>query len=89
MEHYVHMCVKCQNTKLVHKKKFGLYRPLPILTSLFKSVLEFMTCVPFWEDKDVIFVVIEKFSQLIKFVLTKTNGCKQDIFYILVTLFSI
>jgi hypothetical protein len=27
VEHYVRICVKCQNIKLVHKKKFGLYRP--------------------------------------------------------------
>jgi hypothetical protein len=71
-------------------KKFGLYRPLPILTSLLENVLmDFMTCVPLWQDKDVIFVVVENFSQLIKFVSTKKIGCKQDILYILVTLFSI
>jgi len=90
MVHYVHMCMKCQNTKVMHKKKFGLYRPLPILTSLFENVLmDFMTCVPLWQDKDVIFVVVEIFYQLIKFVSTKKIGCKQDILYILVTLFFI
>jgi hypothetical protein len=51
--------------------------------------MDFMTCVPLWQDKDVIFVVVENFSQLIKFVSTKKIGCKQDILYILVTLFSI
>jgi hypothetical protein len=30
IKHYIHTCVKCQSTKLVHKNKFGLYRPLPI-----------------------------------------------------------
>lgn len=32
IEHYVHMCIKCQSTKLVHKKKFGLYRPKPLMS---------------------------------------------------------
>jgi hypothetical protein len=47
IKHYVHMCVKCQNTKLVHKKTFGLYRPLPTPLGPFESVLmDFMTCLP-------------------------------------------
>jgi len=27
IEYYVRACVKCQSTKLVHNKKFGLYNP--------------------------------------------------------------
>jgi hypothetical protein len=27
MEHCVHMCIKCQNTKAMHNKKFGLFEP--------------------------------------------------------------
>jgi hypothetical protein len=38
IEHYVHTCVKCQSSKLVHKKKFKLYKPLPIPSSPFESV---------------------------------------------------
>jgi hypothetical protein len=30
VEHFVHTCVKCQSTKFVYKKKYGLYRPLVI-----------------------------------------------------------
>jgi translation initiation factor 2 beta subunit (eIF-2beta)/eIF-5 len=30
IEHYIHTYTKCQNTKLVRKKKFGLHRPFPI-----------------------------------------------------------
>jgi translation initiation factor 2 beta subunit (eIF-2beta)/eIF-5 len=31
VEHFVHTYVKCQNTKSISKKKYGLYRPLLIL----------------------------------------------------------
>jgi hypothetical protein len=30
IEHYVRTCIKCQSTKSIHKKKFGLYKPFPI-----------------------------------------------------------
>jgi hypothetical protein len=44
---YVHMCVKCQSTKLVHKKKFRLYKPLLLPSGPFENVLiYFMTCFP-------------------------------------------
>jgi hypothetical protein len=29
IEYYVHICVKCQNTKLMNKEKYGLYKALP------------------------------------------------------------
>ncbi len=70
IEHYVHTCVKCQSTKLVHKNKFGLYTPFAVPLVSFQSVsMEFMTCLPKWERTDAIFVVVDKFSKLAKFVL--------------------
>jgi len=38
IDHYVCMCIKCQSTKSIHKKKFGLYRPFPIPLSPFENV---------------------------------------------------
>ncbi len=74
VEHYVRTCVKCQSTKLVHKKKFELYRRLPIPLNPFESVsMDFMTCLLEWEGTDAIFVVVNKFSKLAKFVSTQTN----------------
>jgi len=47
IEHYIHMCVKCQSTKLVHTKEFGLYKLLPIPLGPFENVsMDFMTCSP-------------------------------------------
>ncbi len=74
IEHYIHTRVKCQNTKLVHKKNFGLYRPLLVPPCLFESVsMDFMTCLLEWEGTNAIFMVVDKFSKLAKFALTQTN----------------
>jgi hypothetical protein len=44
VEHFVHTCVKCQNTKSIYKKKYGLYRPLPIPSKPWENVsMDFMT----------------------------------------------
>jgi hypothetical protein len=35
--------------------------------------MDFMTCLLEWEGMDAIFVVVNKFSKLVKFVSTQTN----------------
>jgi len=73
VEHYVHTCMKCQGTKSVHKKKYGLYKPLPIPNDPFESIsMDFVSCLPLWEEKDTILVVVDRFSKLAKFGTTKT-----------------
>lgn len=47
VEHFVRPCVKCQSTKSIHKKKYELYRPLPISNEPWESVpMNFMTQLP-------------------------------------------
>ncbi len=71
VEHFVHTCVKCQNTKFIYKKKYGLYRPLPILHKPWESVsMELMTQLPEWNGMDAIFMVVDQFSKLAKMALT-------------------
>jgi hypothetical protein len=36
--------------------------------------MDFMTCLPKWKGIDAIFVVVNKFSKLVKFTLTQTNS---------------
>ncbi len=75
VEDYVHMCIKCQSTKLVHKKKFGLYRPFPIPLGPFEIIsMDFMTCLLEWEVTNAIFVVVDRFLKLTKFTPTQTNN---------------
>jgi hypothetical protein len=35
--------------------------------------MDFMTCLPKWERMDAIFVVVDRFSKLVKFALIKIN----------------
>jgi hypothetical protein len=75
VEHYIHKCVKCQSTKLVHKKKFELYKPLPIPLGSFENVpMDFMACLLRWKGTDAIFVVVNRFSKLAKIALTQINA---------------
>ncbi len=74
VEHYIHTCVKCESTKLIHKKKFKLHRPFPIPLGPFESVsMHFMTCLLECEVTDAIFVVVDRFSKLTKFTPTQIN----------------
>jgi hypothetical protein len=51
-----------------------LYKPLPIPSSSFENVsMDFMTCFSEWEGMDAIFVVVDRFSKMIKFALTQIN----------------
>ncbi len=68
------MC-EVPNTKLVHKNKPGLYKPLPIPLGPFDSVsMDFMTCLLEWEGTNAIFVVVDKFLKLVKFAPTQMNA---------------
>ncbi len=61
MEHYVRTCVKCQGMKSDHKKKYGLYKPLPIPNCPFENIsMDFMMCLPLWEEKDIILAMVDK-----------------------------
>jgi len=56
VKHLVHTYVKYQNTKSIYKKKFGLYKLLPIPNEPWEIVsMDCMTQLPKWEGKDPIF----------------------------------
>jgi hypothetical protein len=75
IQHYIYTCIKCQSTKSVHKKKFELYKPLPIASSPFETVsMDFMTCLLEWEGMDAILMVVDSFLKLTKFALAQTNA---------------
>ncbi len=73
IEYYVHICVKCQNTKLMNKEKYGLYKALPFrLIHIWKN-FNGLYEMPFKvARKDAILVVVDKFPKLVKFEPIKT-----------------
>ncbi len=65
-------CVKCQNTKFIYKKKYGLYRLLSIPNKPWENVsMDFMTQLFKCNGMDAIFLVVDQFSKLAKMVPTK------------------
>jgi hypothetical protein len=52
-----------------------LYKPLPIPSSSLENVsMDFMTRLLEWEGMGANFVVVDRFSKLIKFALTQINA---------------
>ncbi len=57
----------------IYKRKYGLYRPLPIRHEPWESVfIDLMTQLPEWNGMDAIFMVVDRFSKLANMVLTMT-----------------
>ncbi len=69
VEHFVHTYVKCQSTKSIYKKKFGLYKPIFILNKPWEGAsMDFMTQFLEWNGMDAILVVVDCFSKLANMV---------------------
>lgn len=80
VEDYICTCIKCQSTKSIHKKEYKSYKPLLSPNGMFESIsMDFMMCLPLWEKKDVILVVIDKFLKLAKLGTTKTTATITEI----------
>jgi hypothetical protein len=55
VKHFVRTCVKCQSTKSIYKKKYGLYRTIPIPNEPWENVsMDFMTQLFKWNRMDTI-----------------------------------
>ncbi len=79
VEHFVCICVKCQSTKSIYKKKYGLYKLLLIRSEPWESVsMDLMTQLPKWNGMDAIFMVVNRLSKLAKMAPTKTIATTFD-----------
>jgi translation initiation factor 2 beta subunit (eIF-2beta)/eIF-5 len=80
VEHFVCTCVKCQSTKSIYKKKYGLYKPLLILSEPWESVsMDLMTPLTKWNGMDAIFVEVDRLSKLAKMASTKMIATTFDL----------
>jgi hypothetical protein len=79
IKHFVGTCVKCQSMKSMYKKKYKLYKPLPIPTKPWENVsMDFMTQLPEWNEMDTILMVVNQFSEMLKMAPTKTIATTFD-----------
>ena len=61
---YVEQCTICQQAKVEHIKYPGLLQPLPVPDKPWSVIyLDFVEGLPLSNRKDVIMVVIDKFSK--------------------------
>ncbi|MBW0547563.1 hypothetical protein O181_087278 [Austropuccinia psidii MF-1] len=66
---YVSSCQQCSRNKNIHHEKFGLLKPLSILSGPWNSLsMDFITQLPLSNDFDSILVVVNIFSKMAIFI---------------------
>ncbi len=72
---YVKTYLTCQQNKTLNKKRAGLLQPLPIPEGSWESgSMDFMVSLPPSRGFDAIMVVVDRFSKLAHFILTKDEA---------------
>jgi hypothetical protein len=67
---YVRSCSKCQMVKPEHLPSLGLLQPLPIPKQEWTSIgMDFITGLPKSEGKNVIMVIVDRFTKFAHFIL--------------------
>ena len=75
---YVKSCLVCQMDKTKRKKAAGLLQPLPVLERPWESIsMDFVTGFPKVRDFKSIFVVVDRFSKYVVFILAP-NACPAE-----------
>jgi hypothetical protein len=66
--HHIRECSTCEENKDEHTHPVGLLQPLPIPEHKWKSIsMDFIMGLPKVQDKDGIFVVVEKLTKFAHF----------------------
>ncbi len=80
MEEYVKTYLTCQQNQTLNKKQASLLQPLPILEGAWESVsMDFMVNLPPLRGFVAIMVVVDRFSKMAHFILTKDEATAQKI----------
>ena len=76
---YVRSCDSCQRVKASHQKSHGLLQPLPIPISPFDSLsMDFITGLPTSQGCDMIYVIVDRLTKMVKLAPCKTtDGAEQ------------
>jgi hypothetical protein len=78
-EEYVKICLTCQQNRTLNKNEAGLLQPLPIPERLWESVsMDFMVSLPPSRGFDAIMIVVDRFSKMAHFILTKDSAMAQE-----------
>jgi len=76
---YVRSCHSCQSVKASHQRSQGTLQPLPIPTAPFDSLsMDFIVGLPKSEGYDMIFVIVDRLTKMVKLAPCKTtDGAEQ------------
>jgi hypothetical protein len=79
VEEDVKTCLTSQQNRTLNKKQTSLLQPLPIIEGPWESVsMDFMVSFPPSRGFDAIMVVVDRFSKMAHFVLTKKSAMAQE-----------
>lgn len=69
IKEFVATCMTCQRNEVEHLKPAGLLQPLPIPQHVWSYIsMDFIEGLPYSQGKNVIFVVVDRFSKYAHFV---------------------
>ncbi len=78
-EEYVKTYLTCQQNRTLNKKQAGLLQHLPIPEGPWESVsMDFMVNLPPSRGFDAIMVMVDQFSKMAHFILTKDEAMAQE-----------
>ena len=77
---YVQGCFKCQQNKVQHMKKTGELHPLTTPEGPWKEIsINIIGPLPKSNEKDMIVVIVDRFTKMIQLKVTTTNVSLKEI----------
>ena len=77
---YVQRCFKCQQNKVQHQRKYEELYPLEILQGLWQEIsIDVIRPLPKSNGKDVIMVIVDRFTKMIRIKATMTSISLKEI----------
>jgi len=77
---YVQRCFKCQQNKVQHQRKHEELYPLEILQGLWQEIsIDVIRPLPKSNGKDVIMVIVDRFTKMIRIKATMTSISLKEI----------
>jgi len=77
---YVQRCFKCQQNKVQHQRKYEELYPLEILQGLWQDIsIDVIGPLPKSNGKDVIMVIVDRFTKMIRLKATMTSISLKEI----------
>ncbi|MBW0527424.1 hypothetical protein O181_067139 [Austropuccinia psidii MF-1] len=82
---YVSSCQQFSRNKIIHHKKFGILKPLPILNGPWICLsMDFITQLPLSNSFDSILVIVDRFPKMAVFIPTMSSITSLDLAHLFI-----